>query len=78
MAADSLGRWTSLASSTFSRSQDPVIRQATFGSFRCGPQRMCQLAKRSLWIQEGSPGWNPYYLAHSGGCNAIALFQLEA
>jgi len=50
MAADSLRRWTSLASSTFSRSQEPVIRQATFGSFRCGPQQMCQLAKRSLWI----------------------------
>jgi hypothetical protein len=41
------------------------------------PKRMCQLAKRPLWVQEGSPGRNPYYLAHSGGCNAIALFQLE-
>jgi hypothetical protein len=76
MAADSLRRWTSLASITFSRSQEPVIRQAT-GSCRCGPQQMCQLAKRSLWVQEGSPGWNPYCVAHSGGCNAIALFQLE-
>ena len=78
MAAHSLRRWTSLASGAFSRSQEPVIRQATFGSFRCGLQQMCQLAKRPLWIYEGSPGWNPYRVAHSGGCNAIVLFQLEA
>jgi hypothetical protein len=78
MAADSLRRWTSLATGTFSRRQGPVTRQATFGSFRCGPQLIPQLAEYSLWVREGTPGWNPYRVAHSGGCEAVASFQLEA
>jgi hypothetical protein len=44
MDADSLRRWTSLASGTFTRSQEPVTSQATIGSFRCGPQLISQLA----------------------------------
>ena len=76
--ADSLRRWTPPASGAFNLRQEPVGSQLSLGPFRCGPQLNSRLVEHSLWVPEGTPGWHPYCVAHSGGGEAGTVFQLEA